>query len=71
MGVCINGDTSHTLLFAYDQVIGSEDKNNASYMFRKLQESYEDWNLTRNIKNTKHTVVGAEGHDLKVGARQD
>lgn len=62
MGLPIGDTVLHTLLFADDQVIIAGDEDDAAYMFRKLQEEYNKWGLTINIKKTEYMVAG-EGHN--------
>ncbi|XP_030753978.1 uncharacterized protein LOC115880821 [Sitophilus oryzae] len=68
MGIPVGKDTLYTLLFANDQVLIARDRDDSSYMFRKLHEEYSKWGLTINTKKTEYMVVGDdEREDLDVG----
>ena len=68
MGIPVGKDTLYTLLFADDQVLIAGDRDDSSYMFRKLHEEYSKWGLTINTKKTEYMVVGDdEREDLDVG----
>ncbi|XP_030768112.1 uncharacterized protein LOC115891711 [Sitophilus oryzae] len=67
-GLPVGKDTLYTLLFADDQVLIAVDRDDSSYMFRKLHEEYSKWGLTINSKKTEYMVVGDdEREDLDVG----
>ncbi|XP_030752386.1 uncharacterized protein LOC115879632 [Sitophilus oryzae] len=51
-----------------DQVLIAGDRDDSSYMFRKLHEQYSKWGLRINTKKTEYMVVGDdEREDLDVG----
>jgi len=68
MGIPIGDETLYTLLFADDQVVIAGDRDDSSYMFRKLEEEYEKWGLTISHKKTEYMVAGEnDRQDLDVG----
>lgn len=67
MGVRLNDEKIHTLLFADDQLILAEDEDDANYMLRKLIEEYEQWGLELNLKKTQYMVIGGTGRNLDLG----
>jgi hypothetical protein len=57
MGLKVGDDTLYTLYFTDDQVVIVEDKDNLSYMVRKLQ-AYEQRGLLINNKKSKYVIFG-------------
>jgi len=66
MGLQIDNDYLHTLLFADDQVVLAADEYDIHYMMRKLEETYSSAGLKINFDKTKHLVVGGEKADLEI-----
>ncbi|XP_044766946.1 uncharacterized protein LOC123322925 [Coccinella septempunctata] len=69
MGIQMNDECLSTLLFADDQVIVTNDENDADYMFRKLKEEFEAWGLTINMNKSEYLKVGdqqEEDPDLQI-----
>lgn len=65
MGIQIDDDTcAYTLLFADDQVLCADDKEDLEYMARKLKEEYENWGLQINPDKTKYLCIGEETTNL-------
>lgn len=61
MGIQIHPDYYlYNLLFADDQVIITEDTDDASYMLRKLVEEYKIWGLEINFNKTEYLTMGLE-----------
>lgn len=59
MGVPLNDqETLFTLCFADDQVVISQDHDDAEYMTRKLVEEYRKWGLEVSVRKTKKMSVG-------------
>lgn len=69
MGINIDDETLHTLLFADDQIIIAEDEDDINYTMRKLTETYEKWGLKINFDKTKYIVVGGNGRDLHIDGK--
>ena len=66
MGVQIGEDNVHTLLFADDQIVLAEDRDDIEYMTRKLLEEYRRWGLEINLGKTEYMVAGGEGSNLVI-----
>ena len=59
MGIPIDDEVLYTLLFADDQVLLATDRDDISYMLRKLKEEYNKWGP--NYKHPKDRI-----HDTKM-----
>ena len=64
MGIKIGQEFVPTLLFADDQLILAEDKDDAIYMVRKLIEEYDQWGLDLNMQKTKYMAIGTSETDI-------
>ena len=60
MGIPIDDEVLYTLLFADDQVLLATDRDDISYMLRKLKEEYNKWGLTINTLKTEYMIAGYE-----------
>lgn len=69
MGLEIDEDLLHTLLFADDQIIMANDDYDIEYMIRKLSEVYTTAGLKINFSKTKYLVIGAEGQDIEIDGK--
>ena len=70
MGVPIGDgsqDTIHTLLFADDQVLITQEYEDMGFMVRNLLEEYEKWGLKINLEKTFYIGCRAETKDLLLG----
>ena len=67
-GIPIGDDKLFTLLFADDQVLLAEDRDDMDYMLRKLNDSFATWGLSINAAKTEYLVVGGNpGEELLLG----
>jgi hypothetical protein len=48
----------YTLFYVDNQTATAEDKDDLSYMIRKLQEAYEQRGLIINKKKSEHMILG-------------
>ncbi|XP_054257537.1 uncharacterized protein LOC128982603 [Macrosteles quadrilineatus] len=60
MGVQLEESRLFTLYFADDQVVLAEDREDLSYMVRKLKEEYELNGLVLNVGKCEYLVVGSD-----------
>ena len=56
----------HSLLFADDQVIFAQEKEDMEYMVRKLKEEFELWGLKINMSKTEYLCIGQQVADLNL-----
>lgn len=66
MGINIDGNYLHTLLFADDQVVLATDEDDINYMTRKLHDTYKKWGLKINFDKTKYMVVNGRAQDMQI-----
>ena len=66
MGINSNDHMLHTLLFADDQVIVGQDREDVEYMFRKLVNKYNLHGLKVNFMKTEYLVVAGKEEDFVV-----
>lgn len=66
MGIPVQGGTIHSLIFADDQVIMAQSREDVKYMMRKLLDSFEAGGLQVNMKKTEYLVVGGNGRDISL-----
>lgn len=66
MGFVIGDNTLHSLLFADDQVIFSQDEEDMEYMVRKIDEEYRKWGLNINYNKTEYLCVGKEVSNIVI-----
>ena len=57
----------YTLIFADDQVVMAQSKEDLEYTFRKLQEEYYKWGLIMNIAETKYMSLIIDTNYLELG----
>lgn len=65
MGIKIEEDFIYTLLFADDQLILAEDKEDVIYMIRKLIEEYVKWGLELNMDKTQYIAISTTKTDIQ------
>jgi hypothetical protein len=58
MGLQVETAMLHALYLADDQIVIVEDKDDLSYMVRKLQEAYEQRGLIINKKKSEYVIFG-------------
>jgi hypothetical protein len=66
MGLPIGDQTIHYHLFADDQVIIAQDKEDAEYMTKKLIEEYRRWGLNVNTLKTEYSNIGSDIQNMKL-----
>lgn len=66
MGLEINDRLMHNLLFADDQVIIGQDKEDMEYMIRKLVDAFAVGGLKINAIKTEYMVIGGTSEDLHI-----
>ncbi|XP_075223844.1 uncharacterized protein LOC142325701 [Lycorma delicatula] len=65
MGVLMKENYIYNLLYADDQVILAEDKDDILYMIESLITEYKKWGLKNNIEKMQYIVVEGKGEDLE------
>ena len=60
MGIRVGDSIIHTLFFADDQILLAEDRDDLSYMARKLEETFEKSGLKINMKKSEYLAAGVE-----------
>ena len=60
MRIPIDDEVLYTLLFADNQLLLATDRDDISYMLRKLKEEYNKWGLTINTLKTEYITAGYE-----------
>lgn len=66
MGIPVGNETVHSLLFADDQVIIAQCREDAKFMVRKLLEAFEAGGLKVNMSKTEYLVIGGDGRNIKL-----
>ena len=56
----VGDSTIHTLFFADDQILLAEDRDDLSYMARKLEEVFENSGLKLNMKKSEYLAAEVE-----------
>lgn len=69
MGLDINGDFLHTLLFADDQILIAGDEWDIDYMMRKIVDVYDQAGLSVNYEKTRYLVINGESKNLLVNGQ--
>lgn len=64
MGIEIGRQNMHSLLFADDQVVITQDIEDAQYMTRKLIEEFNKWGLKMNLQKTQYMNIGGPPVEL-------
>lgn len=60
MGIQLNNEITLYTLFADDQVIVAQNKEDLEFMTTRLIKEYEKWGLTVNRTKTKYLCIGKE-----------
>lgn len=56
----------YTFLFADDQLVVAEDKEDATYMVKKLIGEFNKWGPKLNIDNTQYMAMETAGTNIQV-----
>jgi len=66
MGITLENTILYILHVADDQVVLAGGKEDLEYMTRKLNETYENWDLDMNLNKTKYLCIGETHNNLKL-----
>lgn len=66
MGIEIGDDNLHSLLYADDQILITQDEEDNEYMLRKLKEEYNRWGLDINFNKTECMCIGRTLMDITI-----
>lgn len=66
MGIEIKNKIIHSLLFADDQVIMAQERDDIKFMTKKLISCYKSGGLNINFTKTEYLVVGGESRNLNL-----
>ena len=66
MGISVEKELVHSLLFADDQVIMAQCREDVKFMVRKLLGAVEAGGLKVNMSKTEYLVIGGDGRNIKI-----
>ena len=66
MGISVGKEFVHSLLFADDQVIMAQCREDVKFMVRKLLGAFEEGGLKVNMNKTEYLVTGGDGRNVKI-----
>ena len=65
MGISVGKELVHSLLFADDQVIMAQCREDVKFTVRKLLGAFEAGGLKDNMSKTEYLVIGGDGRNIK------